>query len=90
MDNIDNGNNIGIVQNNNINDLNIDGTYNGMNSMPNYVNSQVVNDNITTKKKKTVTVSKELKTVIIITVILFIFILLMPMLNDLINNIRFQ
>ena len=57
---------------------------------PDYVNDKQVKDNMEAPKKNTVTVSKELKTVIVIAAILLIFIIVMPFLFDLISNIRFH
>ena len=74
----------------NINDLNVDGTYNRINVAPDYVNDKQVKENMEAPKKNTVTVSKELKTVIVIAAILLIFIIVMPFLFDLISNIRFH
>ena len=77
-------------QNNNmINNLNIDGTYNGIQA-PDYVNEPIVRENIERKKKNTITITKELKTVIIIALVLLVFIIIMPMFFDLLNNIRFH
>lgn len=75
-----------------INDMNVNGTYNNMEA-PSYVNEAQVTENVkiaTGQKKVTVPVSKELKTVIIISVILLLFIFVMPILGDLLNNIRFR
>lgn len=75
-----------------INDMNVSGTYNNMEA-PSYVNEAQVTENVkiaTGQKKVTVPVSKELKTVIIISVILLLFIFVMPILGDLLNNIRFR
>lgn len=75
-----------------INDMNVNGTYNNMEA-PSYVNEAQVTENVkiaTGQKKVTVPVSKELKTVIIISVILLLFIFAMPILGDLLNNIRFR
>ncbi len=73
-----------------INDLNVDGTYNRMNVAPEYVNDQQVKENIQAPKKNTVPISKELKTVFVIALILLAFIIVMPMLFDLLNNLRYQ
>ena len=72
--------------------MNVNGTYNNMEA-PSYVNEAQVTENVkiaTGQKKVTVPVSKELKTVIIISVILLLFIFVMPILGDLLNNIRFR
>ena len=95
QNNVDNNDNSFISPENNyqetkLSDLNIDGTYNNMNRAPEYVNNQTVIENVEPKKKNTLKVSKELKTVLIITAVLFLFILIIPMLDDLLNNIRFQ
>ena len=73
-----------------INDLNVDGAYNKMNVAPDYVNDKQIKDNIESHKKNTVPVSKELKTVIIIALILLVFIIIMPMIFDFLNNLRFH
>ncbi len=73
-----------------INDLNVDGAYNRMNIAPDYVNDKQVRENIEAPKKNTVPISKELKTVFIIALVLLAFIIVMPMLFDLISNLRFH
>ncbi len=73
-----------------INDLNVDGAYNRMNIAPEYVNEKQVRENMEVPKKNTVPISKELKTVFIIALILLAFIIVMPMLFDLISNLRFH
>lgn len=57
---------------------------------PDYTNNPVVKQNIEQYEKKTVPVSKELKTVIAIALILLIFIIFMPMIFDFLNDIRFN
>lgn len=74
-----------------INDLNVDGGYNHMEKAPDYVNSPEVKENINPTKKNTITITKELKTVIIIVGVMLAFvIIIMPLLFDLINKIRFH
>lgn len=76
-------------QNNGLNNLNIVGNYNGMEA-PSYVNEPIVKENITQNKKNTITITKELKTVIIIALVLLVFIIIMPIISDLLNKIRFH
>ena len=74
-----------------ITDLNVDGVYNHMEKAPDYVNSPEVKENINPTKKNTITITKELKTVIIIVGVMLAFvIIIMPLLFDLINKIRFH
>lgn len=74
-----------------ITDLNVDGVYNHMEKAPDYVNSPEVRENINPTKKNTITITKELKTVIIIVGVMLAFvIIIMPLLFDLINKIRFH
>ena len=78
---------------NHLNDMNVNGAYNHMESAPSYVNDAEVKNNIDVmqgKKKVTVTITKELKTVIIIAAILFVFIIFMPYVFDLINKIKYR
>ncbi len=76
--------------NSSINDLNVDGAYNRMNVAPDYVNDSKVKENMEAPKKNTVPISKELKTVFIIAAILLVFIIIMPIIFDYINNLRFH
>lgn len=71
-------------------DLNVDGKYNRMEKAPEYVNSPEVRENINPTKKNTVTITKELKTVLIITGIILVFIIIMPVLFELLSKIRFH
>ena len=73
-----------------ITDLNVDGQYNRMEKIPDYVNSPEVRENINPTKKNTITITKEMKTVLIIVGIMLIFIMFMPFLFDLVNKIRFH
>ena len=73
-----------------INDLNIDGTYNNMNVKPDYVNDPKVLENMNEPKKNTIKVNKEMKTFILIALFLLVFIILMPVLFDLLNKVRFH
>lgn len=78
---------------NHLNDMNVNGTYNHMDAPPEYVNDQQITNNVqlaTGQKKVTVPVSKELKTVIIIALILLAFIIVLPMLGDLLTNLKFR
>ena len=74
-----------------INSMNIKDNYNNLDK-PGYVNDTQIVENMNnfSKKKTTIPITKELKTVIVITVILLIFIIIMPMLFDLISNLRFN
>lgn len=89
MNNIDINNTVNNQDNDMINNLNIDGTYNGIQA-PDYVNEPIVRENIVGQKKNTITITKELKTVIIIALVLLVFIIIMPIFFDLLNNIRFH
>ena len=75
-----------------IDDLNVEGTYNDMpmNSPSDYINDPKVQENLNPQKKKTVTVSAELKTVFILVLILLAFTFLIPVLSDLLNELRFR
>ena len=75
-----------------INDLNVDGSYNRIEKMepPSYVNDPQVRENMDSNKKNTVTITKELKTVIIMALVMLVFIFIMPVIFDLIRNIRFN
>ena len=75
-----------------LNDLNVDGSYNRIQKeeAPSYVNDPKVIENMNQNKKNTIPVTKELKTVVIIALILLVFIFAMPILFDLINNLRFN
>ena len=73
--------------------MNVDGAYNHMDVPPKYVNDQQITNNVqlaTGQKKVTVPVSKELKTVIIIALILLAFIFVLPMLGDMLTNLKFR
>lgn len=72
-----------------LNDMNVNGAYNKMEA-PIYVNDQKVVENMQGPKKNTITITKELKTIIIISLILLVFIFVMPNIFDLINNFRFR
>ena len=72
-----------------LNDMNVNGAYNKMEA-PEYVNDQKVVENINAPKKNTITITKELKTIIIISLILLVFIFIMPVIFDLVTNIRFD
>ena len=61
-----------------------------VNVAPSYVNDEKVQDNIANTKKNTVTINKELKTVIIIAIILFIFIMFLPTISDFIGRFTYQ
>ncbi len=79
-----------INQNNTmINDLNVEGSYNQLENIP-YANEERVIQNINENKKKTVTISKELRTVIILALILLLVILFMPNISEFINDFRFN
>ena len=72
-----------------LNNLNVQGNYNNLQA-PEYVNDQKVIENIQGQTKKTVPITKELKTVIVIALVLLAFIIFMPMIFDFLNNIRFH
>lgn len=70
-------------------DLNVEGSYNQL-EKPSYTNDPQVKQNMAEHKKNTVPISKELKTVIVIALILLIFIIIMPIIFEFINDIRFN
>ena len=72
-----------------INDLNVEGDYNNFNKID-YRNDPKVMENLQEikKEKKTITITEELKFIIVIALGLFIFILVMPYIFDFINNIK--
>lgn len=72
-----------------LDNLNVDGSYNQLETSK-YSNDPKVIQNINETKKNTVPVSKELKTVIIIALFLLLFIIVMPMIFEFINDIRFN
>ena len=72
-----------------LNDMNVNGSYNKMEA-PDYVKDKQVMENINSPKKNTITITKELKTIIVISLILLVFIIIMPAIFNLINNIRFR
>lgn len=69
--------------------LNVEGSYNQL-EKPSYANDPQVKQNMAEHKKNTVPISKELKTVIVIALILLIFIIIMPIIFEFINDIRFN
>ena len=75
-----------------ISDLNVEGAYNNMNVRPDYTSDPKVMEIIhpDPAKKNTVKIGKELKTFFIIAAILLAFIMVLPNLFDLLNNIRFR
>lgn len=76
-------NNITSTQSNNlINELNVDGSYNNIEKQ----DIEPINNN-ETKTKKTVTINKELKTLMIIVAILLVFITIMPSIFDFFRNL---
>ena len=70
--------------------LNVKGNYNQLEKEPDYVNDPQVRENMNPTKKNTVTISKELKTVIIIAIVLLVFIFVIPTIFELINKARFN
>ena len=77
----------------NIGDLSTNNTAaNNNNNMepPAYTRDPQVIDNIQNIGKKTVPITKELKTVIMIAGLLLVFIILIPIIVDLINKVRFR
>ena len=73
-------------------DLNVEGNYNNMNTAPDYTSDPKVMENLhpDPEKKKTIKITQELKTFFVIVVILLVFIIIMPVLTDLIDKIRFR
>lgn len=74
-----------------LNDLNVDGGYNKLEASP-YSSEEVVRENIASHEKKTVkiTVTQEMKIVIIISIVILVFIIIMPFIFDIVENIRFN
>ena len=74
-----------------LNDLNVDGKYNKLEKSP-YSDDENVRENIKNHEKKTVniTVGQEMKLFLVIAGIMLIFIIIMPFIFDLIENIRFH
>ena len=74
-----------------LNDLNVDGGYNKLEAST-YSNEEVVRENIENHTKKTVkiTITQEMKVIIIISVVILIFIIIMPFIFDIVENIRFN
>ena len=83
-----------------LNDLNVDGSYNNMNTNqstgpdfnnpPEYINEEQVRANIEGKQKNTVTITKELKLVIVLALVLLFFILFMPNIADAFNKLIYR
>lgn len=76
-------------------DLNVDGTYNKMNVAPDYVNVPKVMEilhpeQVPEKKKNTFTITKEIKMIFVIALVLFAFIMLVPIVSELVDKIRFH
>lgn len=83
--------NYNVEQNENvINDLNVEGSYNQLSNDTPYANDAKVIQNIEESKKKTVPISKELRTVIILALILLLAILFMPNISDFISGIMYN
>ena len=61
-----------------------------MEKVPDYVRDPEVQENIHPTKKDTVTITKEMKTVLIIVGVMLAFIIIMPFLFDLVSKIRFH
>ena len=77
-----------------LNDLNVDGTYNKLNSdyyqPKDYVNDPAVRENMNPKKKNTVVISQELKMIFLIAMGLLLFIFVMPVISDFIRGIIYR
>ena len=73
-------------------DLNVEGGYNNMNVAPDYTSDPKVMENLhpDPEKKKTITINKEMKTFFVIALILFAFIMILPILMNLFDKIRFR
>ena len=72
-----------------LSDLNVDGTYNKL-EKPDYTNDPKVIENIESRKKNTIPVTKEMKTFIIIILVMLVFIFIMPSIFDFIRNIKYR
>ncbi len=76
-----------------LNDLNVEGGYNKLETPTTpFSNDEQVRENIEYHEKKTVklTVTQEMKIFIIIGIIMLIFIIIMPYIFDIVENIRFH
>ena len=76
-----------------LNDLNVEGGYNKLETPTTpFSNDEQVRENIEYHEKKTVklTVTQEMKIFIIIGIVMLIFIIIMPYIFDIVENIRFH
>ncbi len=76
-----------------LNDLNVEGNYNKLATPTTpYSNDEQVRENIEYHEKKTVklTITQEMKIFIIIGIVMLIFIIIMPYIFDIVENIRFH
>ena len=74
-----------------LNDLNVDGKYNKLDKSP-YSDEEKVRDNIDNRQKHNIkiTLDHEKKVFLIIVAVMLVFIIIMPFIFDLIENIRFD
>lgn len=74
-----------------LNDLNVDGKYNKLDKSP-YSDEEKVRDNIDNRQKNNIkiTLDHEKKVFLIIVAVMLVFIIIMPFIFDLIENIRFD
>ena len=74
--------------------MNVEGAYNGLQYMTpeDYVNDPAVQENIhpDPEKKKTVTITNELRTLIMLVGIIFIFIIILPPVVDFIRSLIYR
>ena len=71
-----------------LNDLNVEGGYNNI-ERTDYSQEPQVRANIDGQKKNTITITGEMKTLIIIALVLLIFVFAMPYIFDLIREIKY-
>ena len=72
-----------------INDLNIDGDYNGIPKIDYSMDPKVVKNIQSEKKKNTITITEEAKVFLIIIVVLLLFTFVMPIIFDFVRDIQY-
>lgn len=74
-----------------LHDLNVDGKYNKLDKSP-YSDEEKVRDNIDNRQKHNIKISldQEKKVFLLIVAVMLVFIIIMPFIFDLIENIRFN
>ena len=72
-----------------LNDLNVEGEYNGMPKVDYSKDPKVVKNIEEEKKKNTITITGEAKVFLVIIAVLLLFTFVMPIIFDLIRNIHY-